>query len=179
MNILLTILLIIVILVTLLLITALFTKKEYTVERETTINKPRQEIFDYVKLIKNQDYYNVWVMMDPNSKRNYKGTDGTVGFEYTWDSTNKRVGKGEQTIKAIKEGERIESGIHFIKPFEGKAVALMTTELVTEKQTKVKWTFNSGMKYPMNAMLLFMNMNKMLGTALQESLVNLKTVLEK
>jgi hypothetical protein len=35
------------------------------------------------------------------------------------------------------------------------------------------------MKYPMNGMLLFMNMDKLLGKDLETSLTNLKHILEK
>jgi hypothetical protein len=35
------------------------------------------------------------------------------------------------------------------------------------------------MKYPMNIMLLFMNMDEMLGKDLETGLVNLKAVMEK
>ena len=44
--------------------------------------------------------------------------------------------------------------------------------------TVVKWGFNGKMAYPMNLMLLFMNMEKMLGSDLEEGLANLKVVLE-
>jgi hypothetical protein len=55
----------------------------------------------------------------------------------------------------------------------------MTTEAISEKQTKVKWGFIGNMKYPMNLMLLFMNMEKMVGNDLNIGLTNLKGVLEK
>ena len=80
MNTLLVILVVVAILIALLLIVALFSKKEYTLEREITINKPKQEVFDYVKLLKNQDHYSKWVMMDPNMKKDFKGTDGNSWF---------------------------------------------------------------------------------------------------
>ena len=48
-------LLIIVSLIVLLLVIALFVNKEYSVEREVTINKPKEVVFNYVKHIKNQD----------------------------------------------------------------------------------------------------------------------------
>ena len=47
------------------------------------VNKPKQQVFDYVKLIKNQEQYSVWVMKDPNIKIVYTGTDGTVGARRT------------------------------------------------------------------------------------------------
>jgi len=55
----------------------------------------------------------------------------------------------------------------------------MSTEAVGGNQTKVKWGFNGKMPYPMNLMLLVMNMDKMLGDQLQTGLNNLKTILEK
>jgi len=80
-------------LIALLLIVALFIKNDYSVEREITINKPRQEVFDYVKLLKNQDHYSKWVMTDPGMKKDFTGTDGTVGFVYAWDSQKKKPEK--------------------------------------------------------------------------------------
>lgn len=169
----------IVILIVLVLITALFVNKEYSVEREQTINKPKQEVFDYIKLLKNHGSFNVWSMMDPEMKTEYTGTDGTVGFKSAWDSKNENVGKGEQTISKITDGERVDFDLHFIKPFEGIAKAYMTTTAVAENQTTVKWAFESKMPYPMNIMLLFMNMDTMLGADLEKGLLNLKNNLEK
>lgn len=165
-------------LLALLLIVALFTKKEYQLEREITINKPEQEVFNYIKYVKNSDHYSKWGMMDPAMQKTYSGTDGSVGFVYAWDSKNKQVGKGEQEIKEIIDGERIEYEVRFIEPMEGKADAYMATEAVTETQTKVTWGVASGMKYPMNIMLLFIDIEGLLGNDLQEGLTNLKDVLE-
>jgi len=161
------------------LIIALFTKKEYAVERQITINKPKQEVFDYLKLLKNQDNYSKWAMMDPNMKKEFRGTDGTVGFVSAWDSQDKNVGKGEQEIKKITEGERLDFELRFLEPFEATDNAFMTTTAVNENQTNVVWGFNGKMAYPMNFMLLLMDMETMLGGDLQTGLDNLKVVLEK
>ncbi len=165
-------------LIALVLIVALFVKKEYTIEREVTIAKPKQEVFDYIKLLKNQANYSVWVKKDPNAKMEYKGTDGTVGFVSSWDG-NSDVGKGEQEIKKITEGERIDLGLHFIEPMEGVADAYFATTAIDSSQTKVKWSFHNKVKYPFNIICLFMDMDKMIGNDLAGGLTNLKTVLEK
>lgn len=178
MNIILTILIIIASIVILLLLIALFTKKSYSLEREIKINKPSQKVFDYIKHLKNQDQYSKWVMMDPNMKKEFKGIDGTVGFVYAWDG-NKQAGKGEQEIKRIKEGERLEVEIRFIRPFEGIASAPFTVRSLSQHESSVTWGMKSSMKYPMNLMLLFINMDKMLGKDLEASLVTLKNILEK
>jgi hypothetical protein len=168
-----------VVIVVCLLLIALFGKKEYTISREIVINKPKKEVFDYIKLVKNSENYSKWVMMDPHSKKEYKGTDGTVGFVYAWDSENKNVGKGEQEIKMLSEGEEIQYDLRFIKPYEGLANAYLSTDSLAANQTKVTWGFKSTMKFPMNIMLVLANIEDVLGKDLQTGLDNLKAVLEK
>jgi hypothetical protein len=115
-------------------------------------------------------------MADPGMKKTFKGVDGTVGFIYAWNG-NKNAGEGEQEIKAIREGEKIEMELRFTRPFSGVSRSFMTTAPVTANQTKVKWNTGSEMKYPMNIMVSFVK--KMLTKDLQESLSMLKTILEK
>jgi len=179
MGILYIILIVIALVVSSLLIAALFTQKDYSVKREMVINKPKLLIFDYIKYLKNQDQFSKWATMDPNMKKEYRGTDGTVGFTSFWDSEDKKVGKGEQEIVSIIEGERVDFSLRFIKPFPGEAKAFMSTEKITENETLVKWVLESSMKYPMNLMLLFMNMEKMMGPDLETGLANLKKLMEK
>lgn len=164
--------------VVLLLIIALFVKKDYAVKREITINKPNQEVFDYIKYLRNQNNFSKWAMMDPLMKKTYQGTDGTVGFISSWDSKADSVGKGEQEIVKIEQGKRIDFEIRFIKPFESKDKAYMITDSLSSNMTKVIWGFDGHMNYPMNLMLLFMDFDKMLGQDLEVGLQRLKTKLE-
>jgi hypothetical protein len=166
-------------LIAVLLIVAAIAPKEYGVVREVTIAKPAAEVFSYAKLLKNQDKYSVWAQKDPAMIKEYRGTDGTVGFVSAWDSKIEDVGKGEQEIKMIAEGKRIDYELHFIKPFETRDNAYMTFEPVSATETRVHWGFNGKMPYPMNLMLLYMNMDQMLGKDLAAGLANLKTQLER
>lgn len=171
------ILFVIVGIIVLALVVALFVSKEYSVKREITINKPSQEVFDYVKFVKNQEHYNKWVMMDPDMKKDYKGTDGTVGFVYAWDSQKDDVGKGEEEIKLLEDGKKIDLEVRFVRPFEGLAMTEMTTEALSPTQTKVSWGMSGQSTYPMN--LTNAIMDRMLGADLDESLQKLKGILEK
>lgn len=177
MNILLTLLGVVISIIILLLIVALFIKKEYAVERSITINKPKEAVFNYIKYLKNQDNFSKWASMDPNMKKEYMGTDGTVGFISAWEG-NKKVGKGEQEIKKITEGEQVDFELRFIKPFPGLANAYMKASTADNNKTQVKWGFDSKMNYPMNLMLLFMNMENMIGKDFSTGLENLKNILE-
>jgi hypothetical protein len=163
-------------LIGLVLVVALFVKNDYDVHREIVINKPKSEVFDYAKHLENQKHYNTWLMADPNVKIESKGTDGTVGFIYSWNG-NDQVGQGEQQIKNIVEGERLETEIHFIEPLEALAQEYLLTEVAGANQTKVTWGMKGESKYPMNIMNLFNE--SMLGKDMVKSLENLKGALEK
>ena len=86
---------------------------------------------------------------------------------------------GEQEIIKITEGKRIDFKLRFFKPFEATEPAFMTTDSISDNQTKVTWGFNGKMNYSMNIMFLFMDFEQMIGDDLQLGLTNLKTELEK
>ena len=114
--------------------------------------------------------------MDPTMKKDFRGTDGNVGFVYSWDGDSD-AGKGEQEIKNIKEGERVDVEVRFEKPMEGVATCPVITEALGDNQTKVKWAMNGKCTYPMNFMNLFMDGR--LGKDMEASLLTLKAILEK
>jgi len=161
------------------LIAAIFTTKDYAVERQIKIERPRQEVFNFISLLRNQDQFSVWNRMDPSMKKTYSGIDGEVGFVATWDSKNKDLGKGEQEITGITAGRRLDTKLRFKEPFESEDDAYLITEDAGNTGTLVKWGIKGKMNYPMNLMLLFMDMDEMIGKDLQTGLINLKTVLEE
>lgn len=166
-------------LIVLILLIAAFTEKDYSVERTVTLDAPKQVVYDYAKYLKNQNEFSVWSKIDPNMKVEYRGTDGTVGFVSAWDSPNKEAGKGEQEIIRMDEGNRIDYEIRFLEPMKSTDNAYLAFESVSDSTSKVTWGFFGKMKYPMNGMLLFMDMDKMLGKDLEGGLQNLKTIVEK
>ncbi len=171
------ILTVIVAMISILLLVALFIKNEYSIKREIAISRPAKDVYGFIKYQKNQEQYSKWVMADPNMKKEFTGTDGSIGFVYAWDSEDKNVGIGEQEIIKLIEGERVDAEIRFIKPFEGVAQTSMIIESESENQVKVIWVMNGRNSYPMNLMVPFID--GMLGTDLELSLANLKTILEK
>lgn len=157
--------------IVLLLIVALFVPKEFKSEREIVINKPKQEIFDYIKFVRNQENFGVWYRMDAEMKKEYEGTDGTVGFTYKWDGP--KMGKGKQIITNVIEGERLESDLDF--GFGDVAHAYLSVKEVDSNQTTVTWGITGKTPYPFNLMSLFFDM----GNDFDEGLKNLKQILEK
>jgi uncharacterized protein YndB with AHSA1/START domain len=176
MNILLTVLEVIGSIVAIFFIIALSTPRHFKIEREVNISKSRQQVFDYLKMIRNQEKYSVWVMKDPAIKINYVGVDGTVGFTSSWVSENKNVGIGEQEIKSISEGESMEVEIRFKKPFEATNHAITNVSTTADGKTRVINAFYGKCKFPMNVMNLFMG--RLVGKDMQQNLENLKNNLE-
>ena len=116
--------------------------------------------------------------MDPAMKKSFSGTDAAPGFISAWESEKGDVGSGEQEIKQIAEGKRVDYEIRFKEPFEFVAQSYMSTDSTSANQSLVKWSFSGHMPYPMNLMRVAMSMDKMIGDDLQIGLNRLKTKLE-
>lgn len=176
MSILLAILLFLAILIGFLLFLALVIKKEYSIERDIIINKSKQEVFDYLKIMRNQEKYNVWVLKDPNVKLVYTGIDGTEGFICTWEG-NKEAGKGEQEFKKVEDGNSLNIELRFEKPFKNVAQTYIFTKSVGQNQTNLKWQMVGKNQFPLNLMNIIID--GLLGKDLFKNLENVKRILEQ
>lgn len=160
------------------LIAGLFIKKEYHVSRSVVIDRSTSDVFNYIVYLKNQDQYSKWAKMDEKMEKSYRGIDGTVGFVSAWRSEDQEVGTGEQEIKKISEGKRVDYELRFIKPFKAVEPAYMLTDSIGPGKTLVTWGFSGHMAYPLNISMLFMNFDKMIGDDLDVGLQNLKKIME-
>jgi hypothetical protein len=147
------------------------------IEKSIEINKSSKLVFDYLRITKNQDNFSVWNMADPNMKKTHQGIDGTIGFKYSWDSTVKNVGAGEQEITGIEEGKSIDYSIRFFRPMQNTGKSKFQITSVGVENTSVTWIFDSPSKFPMS--LFSPIFKKMLGKDIEKGLVNLKSILEK
>jgi len=163
-------------LIALLLLTAAILPKTSTLTVSTVIDRPVRDVFEYVKHLKNQKYYSVWVMADPDVKLSYTGEDGTVGFISVWSSENKNVGVGAQEITNIVDGQRYDVELRFEKPFKATNQAYTTTEALGNDQTRVTNVFTAHSAFPMNLMSVLMK--NMLLRDMNQNMANLKKELE-
>lgn len=169
---------VILILIAIVLIVAAFIPKSYTVSVSETINQPRQIVYDYLRMLKNQEQYSIWVMADPNLKPEIIGEDGTVGAIQKWNSKLDDVGEGEQEITALSI-ERMDVDLRFKRPFEGKAKASNIYKAISDNQTEIVCEFYSGeTPYPFN-LPAYLFGKKMIEDAERENLQNIKKILEQ
>ena len=172
-----TLLYIVLAIVIVIIVLAIIAPKNYDVYRSISINKPLTEVFQYLKLLKNQDNWSPWAEKDPNMEKSFSGTDGEIGFISKWIG-NKEVGEGEQEITGIVENEVIHSQLRFLKPFKSTSDAYLKVNK-DNNGTKVTWGFSGKNKFPVSIMMLFMNMDKMVGKDFEYGLNKLQQILEK
>jgi hypothetical protein len=153
------------------LILALFVSKDFHSEREIVIEKPVEEVYNYIRYVKNQDNFGTWQLSDPDMKTQAEGIDGEIGFKYRWEG--KKTGKGSQTIINLVNNQKVETELDF--GFGDPAKSYFLTEEVSSNQTKVIWGISGRTPYPWNLVSLFYDM----GNDFEKGLLNLKNLLEK
>lgn len=163
----------------LIILLAAIAPKHYDVHRSIVINRPLSDVFEYIKYVRNQNYWGPWNSRDPEMKQRFSGEDGTVGFVSAWESNHKQVGSGEQEIIKIVDNELMESELRFLKPMKSVSKGYIRTSEEAPGKTKVVWGFYGENKFPMSIMMLFFNMDKAVGKDFEEGLENLKELLEK
>lgn len=160
------------------LIYAYFAPKDYEINSKTTINLPADSVFNYIKLLKNEKNYSKWVQQDPNSKLDYIGTDGTVGFKNTWNSSLDDVGAGEQVITKLENiaggAKTLTRELKFIKPFKGKGTSTVKV-IPLNNGCEVTFNLKSSAAWPLN--LLIPIIKKGLQNDMNVNCSNLKNLL--
>lgn len=156
---------------------ALFTAREFTVTRQIVIDRPKSEVFDYIKLLRNQEKFSLWGTLPGEREVMITGEDGELGAVIAWKSDDANIGAGEQEITGIKPNSRIDFLIHYSKPYKMTDSAYMQTDDIYEGQTQVTSTYITTMNYPTNLFLVFAK--EMIGDQVEISLERLKRNLEE
>lgn len=158
------------------LIAAALMPKSYTVTVSETINRPKAEVYDYLKIFANQKEYSEWTKPDPNLQPIISGVDGTVGSKSYWKSSNPDVGEGSQTITAMSENE-IALDLEFISPMEGHGKVLNKFETKDSTTTIVTVSTTFDAPFPMNLPSILIG-KPMIEKTEKQIMVNVKQIME-
>ncbi len=144
-------------------------------ERSVSINAPADKVkTQLLDLHFFQEKWSPWTEKDPNMKVTYSGETGKPGNSYAWQSEVKDVGNGsmefigingDTTLQALRFEGMGESKVYFISTAEGSG-------------TKVSWGMRSNVPFFGRGVMLFMNMDKMIGPDFEKGLNKLKTEIE-
>ncbi|APG59703.1 SRPBCC family protein [Christiangramia salexigens] len=152
-------------------------KKEYDISRTVVINKSREEVYNFVRQLKNQPIWNPWFDRDPDALKKYKGEDGKVDSSFYWKGNN-RVGEGIQRVVKAKQGRVFETKLLFIKPVKLNALTYIGVKEMDSEKTKMVWGVKGYLAFPLTIISLFYSPEKLLGEKLDVGLKNLKQHLE-
>lgn len=161
-------------LVIIVLVLGLIAPTHTHVERSVEIDAPIDFVRGQVNNFEAMEKWSPWRDRDPNQETTITN-DGAVGALYHW-AGNDDVGEGEQEITLLEEN-KVVTHLHFIKPFEAEADATISLE-DQEGKTKVTWAYDAESPFPMNALGLFIDMDKMLGPDFQMGMDKLKALTE-
>lgn len=163
--------------VALFLIVAAFAGTRWNYEKSVLINAPVEKVWSNVNTLKACNRWNPWMEKDPNVKLQYSGPDGAPGSSFSWESDDKNVGAGNQTITKVTPNSEVDSRIEFLRPFKGKGEAyLMLT--VERAVTRVSWGIESSTPWPMNIVKLFGVIEKNMNRDFTHGLNKLKGICE-
>ena len=161
--------------VAVIVIAMLIVGKSYHFEKSIVINASPEKVYSHLNSTKSFNEWNPWFKMDPNLKLTYSGNPGQIGDKYCWEG-NEESGSGCQEITALVPNQKQSTKMIFYKPFESEA----TSDLILIPEgnaTKVTWTMDCELDYPMNLMKLFMD--SQMGKSYDSGLNALKALAEK
>lgn len=152
-------------------------KKEYNLSRTMVINRPKAEVYAFIRQLKKQPLWLPWYLRDPNVVIKYKGEDGKEGASSYWKGSNNI--EGIQKIVKVKEGKVLETQLLFIKPYKSLSLNYIAVKEVDPGRTKMVWGVKGVHKFPASVLMLFYGMDRALGNDFETGLYNLKTYLER
>ena len=149
----------------------------FRVERSANIKAAPDKVFAQLNDLHNWSAWSAWEHKDPNMKKTHSGATSGVGAVYAWEG-NANVGKGSMTITESISNQKVQIKLDFISPFEGHNMADLELQAQGDG-THVIWSMYGPMAFIPKVMGLFFSMDKMIGKDFEESLANLKTVVER
>ncbi|MFD2519034.1 SRPBCC family protein [Salinimicrobium flavum] len=154
-----------------------WSRKEYDLSRTVVINKPKAEVYAFIRQLKKQPLWMPWFLNDPQYLIKFKGEDGKEGASSYWKGTN--TVEGIQKITKVREGKLLETQLLFLRPYKSLSMNYMAVKEVEPNRTKMVWGVRGTHKFPASVMMLFYGMDRALGKDFEAGLENLKNLLEK
>lgn len=115
----------------------------YSISRSIEIEKPQNEIIDYLKNFKHWPEWSPWVILEPSCKLDYLGEQGHVGAAYEWDG--QRIGSGSVVLESTQE-HRLDMELHFFRPMKSHA-KVMFFVMPSENGCLVEWQMHSSVPW--------------------------------
>lgn len=156
------------VLIGLYLIVALFSPSSYKVERTREIAASPEAVYSQISVFENWVKWSPWQEKDPQIEYSLTGEDGTVGCIQSWTGDPELSGSGELEIIELVPNEKFVYELR-MKDWDmsSKGEIALTA---TEEGTSVRWSDQGGIPFFARPMMIFMDMDKMLGADFERGL---------
>lgn len=152
-------------------------ESKFRYERSGLINAPAEKIYPYLSQLKLGAEWSPYEKKDPDMKRGFQGTDGTVGAIETFDG-NKDVGAGQLEILKLVPNELVELKLTMTKPFRGENI--VEYRLTPEGGgTRFTWAMHGDGGFLTKLVSVFMDCEKMVSEDFERGIANLRALAEK
>jgi hypothetical protein len=146
------------------------------IERSLVMRGTPADAFPYANDFKKFTTWIPWTELDPNQTTEYSEPSSGVGAWYTW-AGNDDVGSGRMEILA-SAADKVVHKLEFKEPFESLAESSVIMKTVGEEQVEVTWAFDQQADFGTKVMLVFMDMDAMVGADFEKGLSRLKPLVE-
>lgn len=168
---------IIIIIITFIAFLHAWSKKRYDLSHTVVINKPKMEVYSYLRQLWLQPNWMPWYARAKHLEVKFKGEVGELGETSYWKGKSK-LGEGIQKTVKIKEGKVYESQVVFLKPTKIQLLNYMAVKEIEPGKTKMVWGIRGIHRFPVSIIMHFYGIEKALGKDFEEGLFNLKKILE-
>ncbi len=151
---------------------------DFTVTRNLAIDATKDKIFSHINDFHKWSEWSAWSKIDPNEKIEFEGSVEGVGAIMKWSSDNKEVGQGSMKIIESTLNESIKMELQMVKPFASTSSSEFSLKELNSTQTLVTWTMTGKKGFFAKAVGLFHDCSEMVGAKFDESLGNLRKVVE-
>lgn len=154
-----------------------WSRKDYDLHRTVVINRPKAEVYAYIRQLQKQPLWMPWFLRDKELQLKFKGEDGKVGAACYWKGKNKI--EGIEKITKIHEGKLLETQVLFLRPYKSLSMNYMAVKELDADRTKMVWGVKGVHRFPASVFMLFYGMERAIGKDFEAGLQNLKRNLEK
>lgn len=154
-------------------------KKEFDRSRTVLINKPKAEVYGYIRQLQLQPNWLPWFESRTGVILKFKGEEGKEGATLYWRMQHKYFEEeGIERITKIKPGMVLETQFFFLKPHKTYFESYMAVKELDDERTKLLWGIRGTHRFPASVLSMFFDFNGRLEQHIEEGLENIKFNLE-
>ncbi|MEN9560208.1 MAG: hypothetical protein RLZZ502_1419 [Pseudomonadota bacterium] len=148
----------------------------FKIEREVLIKASPEQVYPHINSLAAHRAWSIWERLDPNMKRELSGPEAGAGAFYGWEG-NKEVGKGNMTILESTFPSNVKIRIEFFVPMRAVNEVQYVLSRDGEHTRVVHW-MSGPAPFVHKLMSTVVNIDKMVGARFEDSLNNLKALIE-